>query len=413
MKLSFSVIVQQTIGSPLADAKVLSVDIPSLQFHKKLGDIDRNFLKLLGMSNYLKGCITDILEEKEEYGDNIEPSRSLNTVVKLLTDTDTAHSTETDDAIENLFITVPVDFNPKKKQCHCCEKSIPWFVGTTIILEAMLGTLLGLFQMEYLQGDSGLIKMDAKTNLATSVLLSSMSLFYGLWQIFTSGEILFLKDTGAMIDKKFSALWDWIRGNKPNKQKPKKQNERGYTKSGVAFAASKTAFILGFLSAQYNLFVTGYNALTSVGNMIGKNLWIPPEDFVILQWTMFGLTHVDDPLVFTSILYLGFATIDGILNNRYFKKPPEKMDATMEHDINQRYKNRFDSRNRNNTVSITSNSRESSVSDTTSLLTNNSVTFFNNSKRVAAAIELDTHQQEDNTTPSRSGSPTYERLFTN
>src|SRR3990167_3660161 len=215
MNLSFAVILEQTkatvIREKIIPPRVLSIFIPSLQCKKTLDETDQNFLMLSGINDYIKENILDILREKEDRNENIEPPRNLDNVLKLLTDTDSNSLSENNSSKkENLELKINVNFEPAKKSCHCCEKTIPYFVGTTIILEALLGTALGLFQMEYLQGDNGLIKMDQKTNIGTSIALSSLSLFYMLWQIFTSGEIIFLKDTGAMLDKKFSALRDWM-----------------------------------------------------------------------------------------------------------------------------------------------------------------------------------------------------------
>lgn len=333
MKISFTTIVTRNKST----ANIEHIFVPALQHQELMTSADNFFIEQVGINNYARYWIWDKLEEKEKNGDPyIHPRRIETTLKNLIGDGADEQFDDTKDSeqIEKLILTIPVNYqpHPKHKRCNCCERITPWFVGGTIVAEMLLGSFMGLLQMLYAQGENGLIKMDKETNLGVGITSSTITLLWSLWEIFTGGEIIFLRDSGANMDSNIIKFWDWIRGKNAKKEQARitSSNNTCCNKATIVSSILKSFFMLGVFNMLYKSITSTYTTIISLSNTLAEEVIVSPGVYRALQWTQVGLDHADDPWAYASLCYFGFTVINAMVNAKFSKKIEQPDQQTMQ-----------------------------------------------------------------------------------
>ncbi len=328
MKYTFHVIVIEALCPNTQRVMYHSLRIPVWKIHQALLDIERDFIASNTLSVFLQKFLYDLLEEREQHGLPIDPPRKLNTVLHEILDPPLPnHSIDH----HRLHLTIDIDnYLPKRQRCHFFEHFTPLFVGICSSIDLLLLGVLNFSSMQYAQSIDGFWNMDRATNVGVSVTSSMMGVFWSLWQFFSGGEIVFLKDTGAMIDKKCHQLSDWYKGeNSPLilDTQPK------VTLSGqVLTIILKILFSLALLNNCYQQLTTSYTQIKSLSKTITDHISLPATLFRILQWCELGCEHIDDPFLWATMFYFGFSVIDVLINTRFSAPPAEALIIEIPHD---------------------------------------------------------------------------------
>lgn len=300
-----------------------ALSIEAFHFYLELDVQDRTGIKVEGLEAFLKNLLYDLLEEQQDHGGVYESPRKIETITQSLINFSTNRKV---DRQQGLLISIEINnYIPKNRRCDFFERITPWLVGVTTIAEMILGVILGFFWQEYAQGANGLVPMDANANFGLSLSSSVLSLFWMLWDFFTDGQIVFMRDSGANMDKQCHRLIDKWNGHQAVVciDIPESVNGKG-KKIGVSL---RFFFMLALLNGIYETITSTYSSISITANIEAERLQIPTNIYLALNYLQIALAHIDDPVIWCSGIYLGFIVID-IVMAKYWPAAIEAMPAS-------------------------------------------------------------------------------------
>lgn len=323
MNIEFKVIYTLHIQSQTP----VHIRIPALDYQESLVNADHQFIKFFGLNRYATNVILDELNRKEEQGEIISSSHRLDEILKTLIKPKNVIAAEEYKETEELVMSVKVFFAPKKKRCNSCEKITPVFVGAAIGAELLLAGFLHFIQQQYTQGEEGLFRLDPQLNLGLTIPLSLITLATGIGRAFFSNEMIFIKESGANIDRKFHGFWDWLRCKKTAPKIIEKRNEKDCTKKNLAAAVLKPSLVICLLNSLYENIIISLTRILTASRTIGraKDLIIPGDIYTKLLWVNIIIKNISTPCLFVSALYLGCKGIDVYLNKKFPDQDAEEI----------------------------------------------------------------------------------------
>lgn len=323
MNYVFSVRIFEQPNPHTREMQYQSLTIFAFNFSLELADQDRDWIKSYGLEDFLKNLLYDLLAEQESHGEMYNPPRKIETITKTIINSTTK---DKDNNQQGLLIDVEInDYTPKNRRCNFFERINPWLVSITTIAEMALGSTLGFFWLEYSQGSHGIIPMNANTNFGISLSSSSLSFFWMLWDFFTNGQIIFMKDNGANMDKQCHQVIDkfYYKKTLVRIQPQETQSKKG-KKIGIGL---KFFFMLGFLNDLYRTVTSTYSSLNMTASIEADQLSIPVHIYLALNYLQIALDHIDDPIIWCSNIYISFIVIDTVIA-KYWPAAIERMPAS-------------------------------------------------------------------------------------
>jgi hypothetical protein len=320
----------------LATGEIIQIVIPTLPFSQdSFTPAEQVWIKKFGVTTFIRNCIFDALTYLDENHRTWEAPAEIEKILDLIVGKKADDELAQELDVEELELNIAVNFRPKNKGCNFCERFAPRFVATTVIADILLSGLLGLFSMQFAQGDKGLIKLDYKTNLGVSITSTTISTFWAMWQMFSSPMLVYLSGTGGSIDKKYHQFARWLKKDKAAANAApglyEKVKEEATTAGKIVASSLKVFFLVSLANTLYNQILNSYTGITSMSSMVGKDLPISPHAYLILQWIETGLDHIDDPIDYAGHIYFGFKTIEAIINAKFpAKKSAAQLIAQVE-----------------------------------------------------------------------------------
>ncbi len=319
MKYTFQVIVREAICQTTQTVFYHSFFIPIWKIQQEFIDAERRYIEKHTLSRFLKNLLYELLTEREANGLSIDPPQKLNTVLHEILDR-ALPNRGADRHYLHLIIDIDHYVPKRRRRCHFFENITPIFVSICSSIDLLLLGLLNFSSMQYAQSIDGFWNMDSTTNFSVSLTSSVMGILWSLWGFFSGGEIVFLKETGTMLDKKCHQLFDWCQGTNPNHQQEIGAG-RTLTVGGKVFEKMlKVLFSLALFNNVYQNLTASYTQLTSISNTITDHISLPASVFRLLQWCEVGFDHIDDPFLWATTFYFGFSVIE-VLISRHFSTP--------------------------------------------------------------------------------------------